>query len=112
MVNTNRSTLEDGLLVVPPHPADLDVVAAAERAGRSGRDPTVREDQLKPVGDGLPVQILQHQLAGPVLVGGSGHHRCGHREAGDVDGDDALGAVRAAVGAAAVVEVRPPFEAP
>jgi hypothetical protein len=60
---------EGGLLVVPPDPADLDVVVATESAGRSGRDPSVHQDQLEPVGDALPAQVLQHQLAGTVLVG-------------------------------------------
>lgn len=60
---------EGGLLVVPPDPADLDVVGAAEGPGRGGRDPTVYQDQFEPVGDALSVQVLQHQLAGSVLVG-------------------------------------------
>ena len=57
---------EGGLLVVPPDPTDLDVVVAAEGACRSGRDPSVHQDQLEPVGDALLVQVFQHQLAGSI----------------------------------------------
>jgi hypothetical protein len=65
---------EDRLLVVPPHSADLKVVVAAESAGGGRGD--ANQDQLEAVGDALPGQVLQHQLAGPVLVGGGGHdHR-------------------------------------
>lgn len=60
---------ECGLPVIPPDPADLDAVVAAEGAGLSSGDTSVYQDQLEPVGDALPVQALQHQLAGPVLVG-------------------------------------------
>lgn len=41
---------EGGLLVVPPDPADLDVVVATEGARRTGRDPTIYQDQLGRVG--------------------------------------------------------------
>jgi hypothetical protein len=78
--------------------------APRRRASSGGGDPTVHQDQLEPVGGALPGQVLEHQHAGPVLVGGGGHEQRGHREAGHVDGHDALGALDAAVGAAAVVE--------
>jgi hypothetical protein len=96
-----------GLLVVLPDPADFEVVVAAQAAGRAGRDPTVHQDQLEPVGDAQLVPMPQHQLAGPVLVGRGGHDQRGHRRASHVDGDDALGALRAAVGSAALVEGEP-----
>ena len=95
---------EDRLLVVPSDPADLEVVVAADAAGRSGRDPAVHQHQLEPAGDALLGQVLQHQLAGSILVGGGGHDKGADREAGHVDGDDALGALGAPVGAAPVVE--------
>jgi hypothetical protein len=40
-------------------------------------------------------------------VGGRRHNKCPHREAGHVDRHDALGALGAALGAAAVVEGGP-----
>jgi hypothetical protein len=46
----------------------------------------------------------KHQLAGPVLVCGGGHDQGAHRQAGHIDGHDALGALGAAVGPALVVE--------
>ncbi|HJQ89586.1 MAG TPA: hypothetical protein VJ820_19240 [Propionibacteriaceae bacterium] len=64
-------------------------------------------DQLEPLSAALLVQLLQHELAGPALVGVGGHDERGHRQAGHVDGDDTLGALGAAVGAAAVVEGEP-----
>ena len=97
---------EDRLLVVPANPANLDVVVPTERAGSSRGDPTVHEDQLEPAGDALPVQVLQNQRAGPVLVGGGRHDQRAHRKASHVDGHDALGALGTAVGAA-VVEGEP-----
>ena len=42
-----------------------------------------------------------------VLVGGGGHDQGTDRQAGDVDCHDALGALGAAIGAAAVVEGEP-----
>ena len=38
------------------------------RVGGRG-DSAVYQDQLKPDGDALPVQVRQHQFAGPILVG-------------------------------------------
>lgn len=60
---------KDRLLVVPSNPADLEVVVAAESAGRGCGDTAVHEDQLEAVSDALSGQVLQHQLAGTVLVG-------------------------------------------
>jgi hypothetical protein len=37
--------------------------------------------------------VLQHQLAGPVLVGGGRHDQGAHWEAGHVDCHNALGAL-------------------
>jgi hypothetical protein len=51
---------EHRLLVVPPDPAQLEVVVPAERAGSGRGDPTVHQDQLKPPGDpllGVRVQV-------------------------------------------------------
>jgi hypothetical protein len=79
----------------------------AERAGSGRGDPTVHQDQLKPPGDGLAGQMLQHQLAGTVLVGGGRYDQCTHRKPGHVDGHDALGALGAAVGSAAVLGGEP-----
>lgn len=76
------------------------------RAAARG-DPAIHQHQLEPPGDALLVEVFQHQLAGPVLVGGGRHDQRTHREAGHVDGHDAFGALRAAVGAAAVVEGEP-----
>ena len=56
---------EDRVLVVPPNTADLSVVVPAECAGSGSGDSTVHQDQLEAAGDALPVQVLQHQLAGP-----------------------------------------------
>lgn len=98
---------EDRLLVVPPDSADLKVVIAAESTGCGPGDTPIHQDQLESAGDTLSGQVLQHQLAGPVLVGGGGHDQRGYREAGHVDGYDPLGALGATVGAAAVVEGEP-----
>jgi hypothetical protein len=54
---------EHRLLVVPPNPAQLEVVVPAESAGSGCGDPTVHQDQLEPPGDALSVQVLGH--AGP-----------------------------------------------
>src|SRR5450631_721664 len=66
---------EHRLLVVAPDPAQLEVVVPAERAGSGRGDPTVHQDQLKAPGDPLLGQVLQHQLTGPVLMGGGRHDR-------------------------------------
>ena len=71
--------VEDRLLVVPPDPADLGVVVPAKRAGSICGDPTVHLDQLEPVGHTLPFQVLQHQLARPVLMGGGRNDQSAHR---------------------------------
>ena len=70
---------KDRLLVVPTDPADLEVVLPTEtpRGGRS--DPAVHQDELEAAGNALLGQVLQHQVAGAVLVGGGGHHQRGHR---------------------------------
>ena len=54
-----------------------------------------------------PVRCSQHQLTGAVLVGRGRHDQRTHREAGHVDGHHSLGALRAALGTAAVVEREP-----
>jgi hypothetical protein len=59
---------EDRQFIVPPGPVDLKVVVSAECASSSRSEPTVHQDQLKPVSNALPGQVLQNQLAGPVLV--------------------------------------------
>ena len=98
---------EGRLLVIPPDPADLDGIPPTECAGSAHRDTAVDQNEFELPGDALPDQVLEHQLAGPVLVGGGGYDQCAYREAGDVDCDDALRAFGAAVGAAAVVEGDP-----
>src|SRR3954463_2595624 len=55
------------LLVVPPDPPHFEALASAELACAGRGDATV-QDQLEPVGDALPSQVLQHHLTGPVLV--------------------------------------------
>ena len=66
---------EDRLLVALPDSADLEVVVAAESAGGGRGDTAVHQNQFE-AGDTLLGQVRQHQLAGPVLVGGGGHdHR-------------------------------------
>ena len=69
--------------------------------------PRVHQDQLKPPGDPLLGQVLQHQLTCPVLMGGGRHDQGTHREPGHVDRHHALSALRAAVRAAAVLEGEP-----
>src|ERR1035438_4203171 len=49
---------EHRLLVIPPDPAHLQVMAPAEHAGSGRGDPTVHQDQLKPPGDPLLGQVL------------------------------------------------------
>lgn len=98
---------EHRLLVVPADPAHLDTVRGAQlpRGGRG--DAPVYEHQLKPLGDALTGQVLQHQLGSAVLVRGRGHHQGAEREAGHIHRHDAFGALRAPVGPAAVVEGEP-----
>ena len=98
---------EHRLLIVPPDPAHLEVMVPAERAGSGRGDPTIHQDQLKAPGNPLLGQVLQHQLTGPVLMGGGRHDQGTHRKPGHVDRHHALGAVRGAVRAAAVVEGEP-----
>ena len=98
---------EHRLLVIPPDPTNFEVVLQAE-ASRGGRgDPAVHQDELESVRETLPSQVLQHQVAGPVLVGRSGHDHGSHWKAGDVDRHDALRALGATVGATLVVEREP-----
>jgi hypothetical protein len=80
------------------------LVVPAEVSGGGRGDTPVHQDELEPVGDALLGQVLQHSLAGPVLVRGGGHDDRGHRKAGHIDRDDTLGALGAAVGATSVVE--------
>lgn len=61
--------VEDRLLVFPPSPADLEVVVPAQRAGSSRGHPTVHHHQLESAGNALPVQVIKHELGGPVLMG-------------------------------------------
>jgi hypothetical protein len=103
---------EHGLLVVPTDTAHLEVALAAQSVGGGRGDDTIDQDQSQPGGDALLGEVLQHQLGRPVLVGGGRRYEGTHRQPGRVDRDDALGALGAAVGAAAVVEVKPPLDAP
>jgi len=75
--------------------------------GRS--DPAVDQNQFKPPGYALPGQVVQHQLAGAVLVGRGRHDQRAHRQPGHIDRDDALGALGSTVGASTVV---PPLDDP
>lgn len=95
---------EHRLLVVPPAAAHLVPVVPAQGTGSRRSDPAVLQDQLQPPGDTLARQMVQQQVAGPVLVGGGRYDQCSHRESGHLDRHHALGALSAAVGAAAVVE--------
>ena len=70
-----------GCLSSQPTRRTLDVVVPPERAGSSRGDPTVHQNQLEPAGDALPVQVLQNQRAGPVLVGGGRHDQRAQRKA-------------------------------
>ena len=73
---------ENWLLVGPPNPADLDVVALAERACTSFGHAAVNQHQFETACDARPVQVLRHQLAGAVLVHGGGDHQRTYRETG------------------------------
>lgn len=86
---------EDRLLVVPPDSAHLEVVVPAERAGGGRGHPAVHEYEFEPSGDALSNEVLQHELAGAVLVGGGRHDQSTHWEAGHVDRNDALRALGA-----------------
>jgi len=94
MGDLNAPGVADGtehrLLVIPPDPAHFEAVVPAEPAGTGRGDAPIYEDQLEAPADALPGQVLQDQLAGPVLVGGGRHDQRTHREPGDVDGHDAL----------------------
>ena len=96
---------EHRLLVVPANPAHLEV--PAERVGSGRSDPAVDQDQIEPPGDALSAQVLQHQLTGPVLVGGSWHDQRTDREPGQIERHHTLGALSAAVGTTAVVVGEP-----
>lgn len=98
---------EHRLLVVPPDPAKVVVVVSTELAGSACGDPAVHQDQFEPSGDDLPGQVLQHQFAGPVLVGGGRHDEGTYGQPGHVDRHDALGTLCAAARAAAVMEGEP-----
>lgn len=100
------------LLVVPPDAAQLEGMLTAHcvRGGRG--DATIDQDQLKPAGDALIGEVLQHQLGRPVLVGRGRHDERTDRQSGHVDRHDALGALRAAIGAARSWNVNPPLDAP
>ena len=98
---------EDRLLVIPADPTDLRLVLPAEVPRSGCSDPAVYQEELESSGDALLGQVLQHQVAGPVLVGGGRHHYGGHRQADDVDGHDTLDTLGVTVGAAAVVEGKP-----
>ena len=98
---------EHRLLVVPPDSAQLEVVLSAKLAGSGCGDATVDQDQLKPLGDSLTPEVVEHQFAGAVLVGGGRRDQRTHRETGHVDIYDPLGALGTAVGAAAVMESEP-----
>lgn len=50
------------MLVVPPDPAQLKVMAPTEHAGSGRGDAALHPDQLEPPGRALPGQVLQHQL--------------------------------------------------
>jgi hypothetical protein len=63
---------EHRLLVVPPDSAQLEVVVSAKLAGSGCGDATVDQDQLKPLGDSLTPEVVQHQFAGVILVGEAG----------------------------------------
>ena len=78
------------LLVVPPDPADLDGMPPTKCPGSAHCDTAVDQNEFELPGDPLPDQVLEHQLACPVLVDGGGHDQCAYREAGDVHCDDAL----------------------
>jgi hypothetical protein len=103
---------KDRLLVVPTDTPHLEVVEPAERARRGRGDATVHQDQLEPSVGSLLGQVLQHQLAGTVLMCGSRYNQRPDREPGDVDGHHALRALRAAVGAPAVVKGEPAVRCP
>ena len=98
---------EHRLLVVPPDPAQFQVVVPTERPGGGRRDSSVHHDKLEALGDALSRQVLQHQFRGPVLMPGSRHDQSAQGEPGHVDSHDALGALGTAVRAAAVVEGEP-----
>lgn len=94
----------------PPRRTSTSCSRPRSRASRG--DSAVHQDELEPVRDALLGKVFDHQVAGPVLGGGCGHHHRGHREARDVDGHDTLGALDASVGAAAVVEGEPAVRCP
>jgi hypothetical protein len=80
---------------------------APQRVGGGRGDATIGQNQVQPSGDALLGEVLQHQSGRPVLVGGGRQDERADREPGHVDRHDALGALGAAVGAAAVVEGEP-----
>ena len=82
----------------PTRPGGLEVVLPTEVPRGGCGDTAIHQDELEPAGDALLGRVLQHQVAGPVLVGRGRNHQRGHRKAGDVDGHDTLRALRAAVG--------------
>ena len=100
-----------GLLVIPADAAHLDAMLATERGRRPSGHAAVDQHQLQPSGDTLCGEVVVHHSV-VVLVDGGGYHESGDGEAGDVDGDDALGALGAAERASAVVEGRPAVGAP
>jgi hypothetical protein len=102
-----RMGRKTGCLSSHPDPADLKAVVSADGARSRRRDTAVHQDKLEPVDDALTGQVFQHELAGPVLVGRGGYNQRGHEKAGDVDCDDALGTLGAAVGPSPVVEGEP-----
>lgn len=53
---------EGPVLVVPPHPARLEVVVSADCASGGYGDATVYQDQLKPVGDRLTACMGANEL--------------------------------------------------
>lgn len=96
-----------GCLSSHPTRAHLEVVVSSKLAGSGRGDATIDQDQLKPLGDSLTPEVVQHQFAGAVLVRGGRHDQRTHRETGHVDSHDPLGALGTAVGTAAVVEGEP-----